>query len=305
MFKGTCPSCGRPLAVNDELLGQTPHNFQDLAFRCDKCGVGFSNSTNPQQRRRIYRDPERNVPADARAGLLDALENAANIRNRPAKLFKFGSDRSEDAVTWTVFADLRLRGALEAVLPGSDRDPRTRKPPAVLMWGHAVAGPDAERLADDLMAVSVALGEKPTARSEPDVVLAWDHLLVFVEAKLHSPNDVQPDYRGFPRYVGEQHSELFRDPDEVPRSGYYELTRNWVIAADLAIATGRKMRLINVGPDRLLHSANRFQGTVQESDSRRFVFRSWSEVLSDAAPLSPWLLAYVDGTQLERSQLDR
>jgi hypothetical protein len=298
MFHDHCPSCGEPLNVYPYLECERPSSFEDLAFRCERCGIGFSNAKNPAQRRRIYRDPEHNVPAEAREGLLAALDGAVNLRNRPSKRFKFGSESSEDAVTWTVFSDLRLRVKLDALLEASDRDVCTASEPTILLWGHPVGGPQAQELARHLKDISAELGEKARSRSEPDVVVAWDHLVVFVEVKLYSQNDVQPDYGGFPLYVeGREH--LFHNPLEVPRRGFYELTRNWVIASEIAGGTGRRMRLINLGPSGLRHSADMFGETLHQSADRRFGFRPWSDVLHDAEPLSAWLRAYLTRNNLD------
>jgi hypothetical protein len=87
-------------------IGKRPHRFEELAFRCERCGTGFSNSRSPTDRRRIFRDPADNVPPEVREGLTAALDGAVNVRNRPSKRFKFGSSRSEDALTWTTFEGL-------------------------------------------------------------------------------------------------------------------------------------------------------------------------------------------------------
>jgi hypothetical protein len=173
LFSDMCSSCGAPLMVTRALIGTRPRCFEDLAFRCEACGVGFSNSSDPETRRRIYRDPCDNVPHEVRDGLSDVLRCAVNVRNRSAKRFKFGSSRSEDALTWTVFEGLRKSGQLDAVLPPRSRTTVAGEAPAVLAWGYPVTS-DAAHVAEALRAVSHDLGEKPCqplrARRRADLV---------------------------------------------------------------------------------------------------------------------------------------
>jgi hypothetical protein len=292
LFSNTCPSCGNPLMVTSDRIGRRPHRFEDLAFQCETCGVGFSNSTDPASRRRIYRDPRDNVPPEVRDGLLEVLGHAVNVRNRPAKRFKFGSSRSEDALTWTIFEGLRKSGGLQSVLPPTSRSRAAAEPPAMLAWGHPVAGNDADHVAEALRAVSHDLGENPRSRSEPDIVLAWSSLIVFVEVKLDSANDLQPGYKSFPKYV-DQDRDLYAAPDAVATAGFYELTRNWTIVARLAAELGRAMLLINLGPAALGHDADFFSSLLVQDDRRRFAHRTWDEVIEDAAPVAAWLAGYL------------
>ena len=291
-FSNACPSCGNPLNVTSDRIGKRPHRFEDLAFQCDACGVGFSNSSNPAGLRRIYRDPRDNVPPEVRDGLLEVLGHAVNVRNRPAKRFKFGSSRSEDALIWTIFEGLRKSGRLDAVLPPTSRTLAAASAPVVLAWGHPVAGNDADHVADVLQAVSHELGENPRSRSEPDMVLPWSSLIVFVEVKLDSANDLQPEHKSFPRYV-DQDRDLYAAPDGVATTGFYELTRNWTTAVRLAAVLGRPMLLVNLGPAALDNDADIFSSLLVQDDRRRFAHRTWDEVLEDAAPLAPWLTAYI------------
>jgi hypothetical protein len=70
---------------------------------------------------------------------------------------------------------------------------------------------------------------------------------VFVEAKYTSQNDVKPNYKGFARYLGRP--KIFAAGDTAVRAaGFYELTRNWRIGADLAERLGRRFTLVNLSP---------------------------------------------------------
>lgn len=56
---------------------------------------------------RITAEPQLNVPPQAASGLAATLAGAINVHNWSVKWQKFCSERSEDAVTWTVVAGLR------------------------------------------------------------------------------------------------------------------------------------------------------------------------------------------------------
>jgi hypothetical protein len=123
-------------------------------------------------------------------------------------------------------------------------------------------------------------------------VLIWSSLVAFVEVKLDSANTLQRAHAAFHRYV-ERDSGLYATPDAVARAGFYELTRNWTIAARLAAPLGRAMLLINRGPTAHRSDAVAFSSLLRQDDRRRFAHRTWEEVLEDAAPVAPWLAAYV------------
>ena len=57
MSTDKCPQCGEVFLVDAAKIGRRAYRFEDLAFRCDQCGIGFSNAKDRKGRRRIYRDP--------------------------------------------------------------------------------------------------------------------------------------------------------------------------------------------------------------------------------------------------------
>jgi hypothetical protein len=183
-------------------------------------------------------------------------------------------------------------GRLDAVLPPVTRGPATERQPTVLAWGYPVAGSEGERIADALSVISGRLDEVASSRSEPDIVLAWPHLVVFVEVKLDSANVSQPGHGRFSAYL-DSASDLYSDRAAVATAGFYELTRNWTIAAGLADHLGRSMMLINLGPAAIRQDAERFSRLLRQNDQHRFVFQVWNEVIRAAAPLPPWLEVYL------------
>ncbi len=285
-FTETCPQCGSPWELRIGLLSKLASAFDSCAFRCLSCGIGFSNARSPKARVRITAEPGLNVPLQARIGLTTALAGAINVNNRPIKHQKFCSERSEDAVTWTVISGLREVAALGALVGDLELGP----PEALLLWGHPLDGKRATEVRDDLLTLSNDLGEKPDRRTEPDVIAMWPRLLAFVEAKHGSANDRQPDYAGYSTYLPapgrfSAHDDVVRD------EGSYQLTRNWVMGSTLAAALGVSFTLVNLGPSGIAHHAAGFAALLRQSPGRRFEHRTWQQTL-DFAPVPGWLADY-------------
>jgi hypothetical protein len=164
--------------------------------------------------------------------------------------------------------------------------------PGVLLWGAPTPGRDAaSRTAAVVAQISADLGEDATRRSEPDVVVCWDDLVVVIEAKLHSGNDRQTkDLHRFDRYL--RRPELWAAaPDEIKKVGFYELVRNWVIAWELAERTGaRHAILANLAPAGHAVDVDRFRQLVADSQTRRVEHLRWRDLLVD--PALAWLENY-------------
>ncbi len=285
-FTPTCPQCGSPWKLWPELLGKPASGFGSCAFQCLSCGIGFSNAKNPNARVCITAEPQLNVPSQAQAGLPDALAGAINVNNRSVKHQKFCSEHSEDAVTWTVIAGLSEVAELGSLVA----ERRLGPPRALLLWGHALDGERAAEVRDGLVALSDDLGEKPDRRTEPDVIVLWPALIVFVEAKYGSANDRHPDYAGYSTYLPAP-GRFSADDRAVRREGSYQLTRNWVMGSTLADALGVSFALVNLGPSGIAHHAAGFAALLRPTPIRRFEHRTWQQAL-DFAPVPEWLADY-------------
>lgn len=273
-----CPSCEQRLVPRSVPRGK-PDSWDDLVYRCDVCGIGFSNATARRDRRRIVRSPEMNVPEGVRDGLTDVLGRAANVRNRPSKRWKFCSEKSEDAVTWTVVRTLTTEHALGRLLPPQLASADEMEP-AVLLWGVPVSGPGAEELRVELEHISDRIGERPASRSEPDVIVAWRDVLAIVEAKLTSKNDSKPaTYSGWSLYHSEKYFRAA--PGPVAGTGLYELVRNWRIGCELA--GRRRFVLVNLSPIALDADADKLRAVIREDARHSLVTRVWVDVLADAS----------------------
>lgn len=286
-----CPDCGRVIQPDPARVERPRRatSWESCYFRC-VCGVGFSNAANPAQRSRITRSPEDNVPEQVRADLSRVLSASVNSRNRTAKRANFCSAHSEDAVTWTVFSFLRQSAQLGVVAQALGLEPPDQEP-VISLWGAPLRE---ERrftdLCDAYLAASTRLDENPCTRSEPDVIVAWRDLIVFVEVKHTSDNEVRPNASHFDGYLDDP--AMWSTPVEaVKQAGFYELARNWRLGIELA--GSRRFALINLGPERTRPSAQRFECLIRTSAGRRFRHVLWSRFLASVSAQPPWLKAFL------------
>jgi hypothetical protein len=275
--------------------------------RCEDCGFGFSNARTAEIDRLtiVYRNPFGNIPDYIAAGHDEVLRQALNRINRPAKLLKFTSSRSEDHLTWTVFRHLQLAQEAGKVVGrlGIDFWGNPDVDPALLLWGCPLPplNEAGKAVHGRLIQVLDRLGENPQRRSEPDVILDYEERgIIFIEVKHGSPNDVKPaDYKGWRTYLSK--TDAFLDAGGVCQTGFYELARNWRIAWDLA--GDRPMALINLGPGELFQGANQsklltFSETLNQGESRRFLTISWRRFFDAMPPCPPWLRDYLDNRRV-------
>lgn len=294
-------ACGRTIAPDppevDAVWSAT--SYARCIYRC-QCGRGYSNAAIAANRTCITDRPVRNVPDQVAEGLNDVLGAALNVRNRPTKRDKFCFETSEDAVTWTIFRWLTASDGL-AIVPAAAGLPRPNGPPTLLLWGVPPADGPGGQFRDALADVCDELGEDPNRRSEPDVVIAWPELLVFIEVKYQAPNDVKRGYANFVRYT--DRAELYAvSPATVAATGYYELVRNWRIGVAMAERLERSFALINLGPRRLASRTPGVEGVFKTASSRVFVSLTWADFLAAVEgqiELPPWLAAFVAVRQLD------
>ena len=291
MFVDHCPNCSNPWIEQPERLGLAPHCFADLAFRCDSCGIGFSNATNPSDRVLIRANYADNVPPEVIDGLDTVLPSSLNVRAREKKPWAFASANSEDAASWTIARALASIGSLGSFLSPGLRS-SSSDPGQALLWGVPLIAGVADGVAESIVKVSDDLGEDPRARSEPDVILVWPDLIAFVEVKLDSPNEHKAStYQGWDTYLPSP--GLFaRDDAAVREAGWYELTRNWVIGNRVAALHDARFVLVNLGPARLAKQAASFGELLAQGPQRVFEHRRWADLLDASPELPRWTLSY-------------
>jgi hypothetical protein len=286
-----CEECGDEIRPILELAGRSAVSRDTCVYQC-ACGTCYSNARSERSRRKIVGSPELNVPAEVQPGLGHVLSQAVNERNRPTKKWKFCSDRSEDAVPWTVFRYLQGTRRLGLIL---SEESSLAPEPSVLFWGVPAGGSDPEPVADQLKDISRRLGERVSGRTEPDVIVVWSNLVVVVEVKLGSGNDRQPGKRAFERYLDKPY--LYKQSTAaIMESGYYELVRNWRIGAELAERRGcQDFRLVNLGPPRLAEDTAVVTQQFAITPRRRFDCLEWRVLLRriGASGSDPWFDHYL------------
>jgi hypothetical protein len=287
----TCQDCGAQVRPILELANRNAVSRDTCMYRCG-CGTCYSNARAERNRRKIVASPELNVPEQVRPGLEQVLSQAVNERNRPTKAWKFCSDRTEDAATWTVFRYLQNTGCLGLIVSG---EASSLPAPGVLFWGVPAGGSDAEPVAEQLENISRSLGERASARTEPDVIVVWPNLLVVIEVKLGSGNDRQPGKPAFERYLDQAH--LYGEPKAaIMESGYYELVRNWRIGAELAERRACEgFLLVNLGPPRLAQDMAVVTRQFATAPRRRFDYLGWRLLWRRiaASGSAPWFDHYL------------
>jgi hypothetical protein len=274
-------------------------SYATCLFECARCGIRYSNARNPEQRRAFAQRPAGNVPKEVATGLTEVLGRAINETNRRNKLDKFCAETSEDAVAWTVFRWLHQVGQA-ALVPSLCGLPHPQGPPSLLLWGAPAGGGEAEQIRRQYKQVSDALGETPRRRTEVDVVLVWDDLLLAIEVKYGSKNDRRSGRASrLRRYV---RPSLFAvDAEAVDELGFYELARNWALGAALAEALDRRFVLVNLGPASLARDIDLLRPQLQEDSDRRVDFLSWPTLVDGIRAESSvpiWLIRYLEERRL-------
>ena len=295
-----CRQCGATITPRPSFGTKriVANSWESCAFRCT-CGVAYSNSADPTLRKMFVRTPEDAVPAEARNGLSGTLASAVNITNRGSKSGRFCSESSEDAVTWTVFRYLQSSRQLDLVARLVGLHPVGE--PNLLLWGAPTAPTDGARaLAESLRACSVSLREKVQGRTEPDVVIGWNSVVVFVEVKYRSSNEKNPT-NDFPKYLDQVAlTDLFcASPAEIREEGAYELVRNWRIGA--GVAADREFALLNLAPESVTKSTGSFAAQLRCTPTRKFCPTPWRTFLREACGIADapdWFTDFVNKKEL-------
>jgi hypothetical protein len=297
----TCPGCNETI-LSDEYVpnasggAERASTFQSCLRRCVACGFGFSNTTNTPKVVLIYQSPTLGVPKEVRKGLTETLGRALNVQNRAGKYKSLCSHNSEDAVTWTVFAELIPSGRLLQIFQTLGcLAVNAVHEPKVLLWGVPlpIDDPDTGSIRSRLIEISKSLRENPQSRTEPDVILDFRAAgVIFVEVKHRSRNDLMPaNYHGWSRYL--QSAPAFRDPDGVRQTGLYELARNWRFAWELA--ENRPFTLVNLGPTKLLEGPelDAFANCLSAESNGQFKKIPWFRLREVMAPEPDWLSKFL------------
>ena len=270
--KVKCPSCGELVApINGAIKAAS--SYDGCLRRCEKCGIGFSNSKNNPSV--IYKNYLDNIPELLQNGLEITLNNSINELNRKNKRTKIGFSTSEDALTWSFFKYFVVRERFEDLLnllniksDGKDYD--------IYLWGVPISSQsNKNNFIEKFREVSRNFNETSSKMTEPDVMIKLSDKIVFIEVKYLSANEIK---------TGEEFAKYLIpdvEKEKLIESGHYELFRNWAFASKLSY--GNDFILINLAPKKLFSSKSQskliqFENSLK-STKGKFVKLTWEEIL--------------------------
>lgn len=270
--KVKCPSCGELVAPINGAI-KAARSYDGCLRRCEKCGIGFSNSKNNPSV--IYKNYLDNIPELLQNGLGITLNNSINELNRKNKRNKIGFSTSEDALTWSFFKYFVVRERFEDLLnllniksDGKDYD--------IYLWGVPISSQsNKNNFIEKFREVSRNFNETSSKMTEPDVMIKLSDKIVFIEVKYLSANEIK---------TGEEFAKYLIpdvEKEKLVESGHYELFRNWAFASKLSY--GNDFILINLAPKKLFSSKSQskliqFENSLK-STKGKFVKLTWEEIL--------------------------
>lgn len=273
--KVECPVLG----CQERVERQRKRFLKESRFICQKHGICISPST--------FEYP------NEQCNMLWATEEDLRLWNCiKAKGVKRESrtarDNSEDALTWNVFRYLELSHTIGDFIDFVASE-RISHNPRVVYWSFCQA---TQRPFQPLLDAASAFGENIARRSEPDVIIDDEKVLMFVESKLSAGNRTKPrDPQNPKRYVtgGESwFSKAFSAEatfaEIAVEQRLYELMRLWLLGSWIAARDGRKFLLVNVVREGARSEATieaRFNAFVQNVPERRFVRLTWEGIVSE------------------------
>jgi hypothetical protein len=230
----------------------------------------------------------------------DRLRLEAILRGKGES--RMGHEHSEDAVTWNVFRFFERNGGLSAAVRQICLCP-TEEPLTIFWTTHDGCLWEPYRLCSE------QLSEKAFARSESDLIFLWQHkLVVVIEAKFRSANRSDPKQRDNELRKSKPYIEgasLYFNGEgayATVRDGWYELLRNWALAAHLKAALScERFVLVNLVRKRHgnVHGESPRQQFAERacelSPTSEFVVAYWEDLIAsascdqaDSAPLIGW-----------------
>lgn len=293
-----CPivGCATPLV-------RIPYGKRSARLFCPEHGVRLHSDTfvywNGPAKNARHVASRRNFPIRA-----DLLSKIALDSNQKAETHRLGSEMSEDALSWNVFAALAEAHKLREVVSFlTDRS--VEEEPSLYLWGQLV-DVTGERQAhfEPLSAVRKSLENGiGKFKTEPDIMLVVDaELVICIEAKFGSGNplarsstvrlgDKPTDREGLLSRYLDGSSAPTRNIVDRQRIGdvfHSQLFRNVVFASEMA--NGRDWRVVNLSSRTQWESnkrsryssyedpAEHVQSYLREDVRDRFTYRTWEDL---------------------------
>lgn len=201
---------------------------------------------------------------------------------------RIARDNSEDALTWNVFRYLEASRLIGGFIDSLACVPISHDP-RVVYWSYCQSSC---KPFPSLLSAASTFGEHVDRRSEPDVILDDDKVLVFVECKLSAGNKTMPsDPANSKLYMsgGSSWFETIFHPDATftkiaVEEGLYELMRLWILGSWIAAQQNKRFLLVNVvrADDRTeANIEERFATLTQANPQRAFIRCTWERIHSE------------------------
>jgi len=250
--------------------------IRDERFRCPAHGIYISSSTFE------YDDYHDNIltTSDQDSEVLDRIFAVKRETDR------LGRERSEDALTFSVFRSLESRGALDPVMSAIANRDESHAVPSY--WSFSLEHNNAHPL---LVGAREAFGEVQDRGSEPDLIVETAQSLFLIEAKLDSHNVTAPSrpwvLDTYQRAEGNWFDTVFRtSPTRIARElKLYQLMRLWLLGTWMAEKAEKRFVLASLVPgasDRDIVS--RFEPQLVLANDRKFVRHTWEGIRDQVRP---------------------
>lgn len=205
---------------------------------------------------------------------LDLLSRIKSVKRES----RIARDNSEDAVTWNVFRFLEKSGLVKLWLKkitGTEQGS-----PELIWWSYSQVEKDRW---SELNKSRKDFGESPKRGTEPDLIIATDQSVIFIEAKLNSGNKTpgSPNRKKYDTGADSCYGKVFKSDYETVaiRDQKYELMRMWLIGIRTAERTGKSFWLVNLvrkGQERDIETE--FKKHIKENAQRLFERAVWEDI---------------------------
>ena len=193
---------------------------------------------------------------------------------------RMARDNSEDALSWNVFRYLESTDQLPAYVATVHEAPVNNV--EIIYWSYSQKE---EGIWSPLIRTCAEFGEHLARRSEPDLIVASDEALFWIEVKLTATNRTTPSSpKKVKNYLhgGDSWYEQVLESDYQTvaiEEKKYELMRFWLLGSWTAAQLDRDFYLISLLlKDREPDIEQEFMSHIKSNPRRRFIRTNWEDI---------------------------